>query len=111
VCESLNLVLGGPFTNSFWVFFMALGLIVPWAMEVREVLPLLLTHVQIVPRVDISTVTANGASALNPSAEASPPKKLHFSRGWAIAAAVLVLMGGVLVRYIFVFAGQMSSIR
>jgi formate-dependent nitrite reductase membrane component NrfD len=113
VRESLKLVFGGPFTILFWVFFMALGLVAPWAIEVREVLPLLLTHVQIVPRVDIATVTASGASAsaLSPSTEPDPAKKLHFSRGWAIAAAALVLMGGVFVRYIFVFAGQMSSIR
>ena len=113
VRESLNLVLGGPFTILFWVFFMALGLVLPWAMEVREVLPLLLTHVQIVPRAEIAAVTAFGASgpALSPSSEPSPAKELHFNRAWAIAAAVLVLMGGVLVRYIFVFAGQMSGIR
>lgn len=113
VRESLSLVLGGPFTILFWIFFMGLGLLAPWVIEVREVLPLLLTHVQIVPRVDIAPVTASGspATARGPSSEPAPPKKQHFGRGWAIAAAALVLMGGVLVRYIFVFAGQMSSIR
>ena len=35
--------------------------------------------------------------------------KIHFSRAWAIVAAGFILMGGVLVRYIFVFAGQMSA--
>ncbi len=113
VRESLKLVLGGPFTVLFWVFFMGLGLVLPWAIEVREVVPLFLTHVQLVPRMDTATATAAGSSAsvIGEPAEPTPTKKLHFSRAWAIAAAVLVLMGGVLVRYIFVFAGQMSAIR
>ena len=113
VRESLRLVLGGPFTVLFWVFFMGLGLVLPWAIEVREVLPLFLTHVQTVPRMNTATATATGASAsvLSEAAELAPSKKQHFSRGWSIAAAVLVLMGGVLVRDIFVFAGQMSAIR
>ncbi len=113
VRESLKLVLGGPFTVLFWVFFMGLGLVLPWAIEVREVVPLLLSQVQIVPRLDTATAAVAGASGpvVSERAELAPAKKLHFSRVWAIAAAVLVLMGGVLVRYIFVFAGQMSAIR
>ncbi len=113
VRESLKLVLGGPFTVAFWVFFMGLGLVLPWAIEVREVVPLFLTHVQLVPRADTATASAAGASisVISEPAELAPAKKLHFSRVWAVAAAVFVLMGGVLVRYIFVFAGQMSAIR
>jgi formate-dependent nitrite reductase membrane component NrfD len=113
VRESLKLVLGGPFTVLFWVFFMGLGLVLPWAIEVREVLPLLLTHVQVVPQMDTATAAVAGSSGsvIREAPERGPTKKLHFSRVWAIAAAVLVLMGGVLVRYIFVFAGQMSAIR
>jgi len=80
---------------------------------VREVVPLFLTHVPIVPRVDSATTAVAGGSVsvISEPAELAPAKKLHFSRGWAVAAAVFVLMGGVLVRFIFVFAGQMSSIR
>jgi len=113
VRQSLRLVLGGPFTILFWVFFMGLGLLLPWAIEVYEALPLLLRHAQFVPRVDTATVAAPGAavSILADTGEQAPSRKLHFSRGWAAAAAVLVLMGGVLVRYIFVFAGQMSTIQ
>ncbi len=113
VRESLKLVLGGPFTLLFWVFFMGLGLVLPWFIEVLEVLPLFLTHVQIVPRMDAATATALGSSApvISEAAELAQAKKLHFSCGWAAAAALLVLMGGVLVRYIFVFAGQVSAIR
>ncbi len=59
-----------------------------------------------------TTAVAGGSvSVISEPAELAPAKKLHFSHVWAIAAAVLVLMGGVLVRYIFVFAGQMSAIR
>jgi formate-dependent nitrite reductase membrane component NrfD len=113
VRESLKLVLGGPFTVLFWVFFMGLGLVLPWAIEVREVVPLFLSQVQVVPRLDTATAAVIGASGpvVSERAELAPAKELHFSRVWAIAAAVLVLMGGVLVRYIFVFAGQMSAIR
>jgi len=113
VRESLRLVLGGPFAVLFWVFFMGLGLVLPWAIEVREVVPLFLSQVQIVPRLDTETAVMAGTSGpvVIERAELAPAKKLHFSRVWAIAAAVLVLTGGVLVRYIFVFAGQMSAIR
>lgn len=112
VRKSLKLVLGGPFTILFWVFFMGLGLLLPFAIEVYEALPLLLRHAQFVPRVDTATVAAPGAAvSILADPEQSPSRKLHFSRSWAVAAAVLVLMGGVLVRYIFVFAGQMSAIH
>jgi len=114
VRESLKLVLGGPFTMVFWVFFMGLGLVLPWAIEVRGVVPLFLTHVQLLPRMGVATPSPAGASVSvvsELSALAPPANKLHFSRGWAVAAALLVLVGGVLVRYIFVFAGQMSAIR
>jgi protein NrfD len=113
VRESLKLVLGGPFTVLFWVFFMGVGLLLPWIIELCEVLPQFLTRVQMVPDMDAATATVPGAagSIIGGPAVPAPSKKLHFSRGWAITAAMLVLMGGVLVRYIFVFAGQMSAIR
>src|SRR5260370_12306763 len=113
VRESLKLVLGGPFTVVFWVFFMGLGLVLPWAIEVREVAPLFLTHVQLLPRMRAATPTLAGASVSVVSELSAPTsaKKLHFSRGLAVAAAAPVVGGGVLVRYIFVFAGQMSAIR
>jgi formate-dependent nitrite reductase membrane component NrfD len=97
VRESLHLILGGPFTIHFWVFFLGLGLIVPWIIEIVEVLPLLSARAQL-----------SGLNA-EASAIAAPPLKLHFSRTGAIAAAALILMGGILVRYIFVFAGQISA--
>jgi formate-dependent nitrite reductase membrane component NrfD len=111
VRESLKLILGGPFTVLFWVFFLGLGLVLPWVIEVREVLPLLAARAQIAS--GFSQIEANGGGAdpasSGESAVAAPAARLHFSRTWAIATAALILMGGVLVRYIFVFAGQMSA--
>jgi formate-dependent nitrite reductase membrane component NrfD len=34
---------------------------------------------------------------------------LHPARGLAALSAALVLLGGVVLRYVFVYAGQMSS--
>jgi formate-dependent nitrite reductase membrane component NrfD len=82
VRDSLQLILGGPFTLVFWVFFLGLGLLAPLAVEVREMAPALLSR------------TA-----------------AHCSRPLAAVAAVLVLAGGFLLRYIFVFAGQMSAFK
>lgn len=82
VRQSLALILGGPFTVLFWVFFFALGLVLPLALEIWEMLPGL-----------------------------SSQATLHYSRGIALCTAVLVLMGGFLLRYVFVFAGQVSSFR
>lgn len=109
VRESLKLILGGPFTILFWVFFLGLGLVLPWAIEIREVLPLLSARAQLA--TGLSPLEEDAPivdSEVNDTAPAHTAR-LHFSRTWAIAAAVLILMGGVLVRYIFVFAGQMSA--
>ena len=76
---SLGLILGGPFTILFWVFFVGFGLLFPLGIEVWEMIP---------------AVPKSGA--------------LHYSKSMAIAAAGLVLTGGFLLRYILVFAGQRS---
>ena len=36
---------------------------------------------------------------------------LHVSRNLAVAASGLVLFGGYVLRYVFVFAGQASGIK
>lgn len=82
VRQSLDLILGGPYTLIFWVFFLGMGLLAPLAMEVWEVLPAL----------------KSGAS-------------LHQNRKLSVAAAALVVVGGYILRYIFVYAGQDSSFR
>lgn len=82
VREALKLVMGGPFTFAFWVLFLALGLMLPLALEVWEMRPVLLER---------------GA--------------LHPGRLLAGASAALVIVGGFVLRYVFVYAGQMSSFQ
>jgi formate-dependent nitrite reductase membrane component NrfD len=79
VKRSLTLILGGPFTIMFWVFFLGFGLLFPLGMELWEMLPVL-----------------------------SGSGSLHYNRVTAFFAAFLVLTGGFLLRYIFVYAGQIS---
>ncbi len=80
VKQALWLILGGPYTLTFWVFFMGFGLLVPLAIEIYELAPSLLKG-----------------------------KPFHGNRNLALTAAGLVLFGGFLLRYIFVYAGQLSS--
>lgn len=82
VRDSLGLILGGPFTLVFWVFFLGMGLLLPLGIETYEAAPALVSN-----RVG------------------------HYRKWLAGATAVLVLAGGFLLRYIFVFAGQMSSFK
>lgn len=82
VREALRLVLGGPFTVPFWVLFFAIGLLLPLALEVWEMRPVLLAR-----------------QALQPG------------RGVTALAAGLVLFGGLMLRYVFVFAGQVSAFQ
>lgn len=82
VRQALELILGGPFTLAFWLLFMGIGLLVPLLMEVVELLPSLIS----------------GAP-------------LHHNRRLAGLAAVLVVFGGYTLRYIFVYAGQVSAFR
>jgi len=80
VKDALTLIMGGPYTLIFWVFFLFLGLLVPLAIEVYELFPSIFKG-----------------------------REFHGSRNMALTAAGLVLFGGFLLRYIFVYAGQMSS--
>jgi protein NrfD len=82
VKNSLALILGGPFTVVFWVFFLAIGLVLPLLGEAYEVIPAISSRTT----AEYRTATAAGM-------------------------AVLVLGGGLLLRYIFVFAGQMSAFK
>jgi formate-dependent nitrite reductase membrane component NrfD len=82
VQEALELILGGPFTLTFWVLFMGLGLLLPLVIELWEMKPALFSRAAI-----------------------------HHNKPLASGAAVLVLMGGYLLRYIFVYAGQISAFK
>ncbi|HEY3400603.1 MAG TPA: NrfD/PsrC family molybdoenzyme membrane anchor subunit [Geothrix sp.] len=80
VKQALTLIMGGPYTFIFWGPFLVLGLLVPLAIEVYELAPSIFKG-----------------------------HAFHGSRNLALTAAGLVLMGGFLLRYIFVYAGQLSS--
>ena len=82
VRNSLQLILGGPFTAIFWLFFFCLGLLLPLLMEIREMATML-----------------------------SSPSTIKHGKLAAGTAAILVLIGGFLLRYIFVYAGQISAFR
>jgi formate-dependent nitrite reductase membrane component NrfD len=82
VQESLKLILGGPFTVLFWVFFLGLGLITPLVVELSELVPVIVAN-----------------------------REFHYHRPIAAGTALLILAGGFLLRYIFVFAGQMSAMQ
>jgi formate-dependent nitrite reductase membrane component NrfD len=82
VRQSMHLILGGPFTLVFWIFFLWFGLLLPLAIEVGEMLPGMLSR-----------------------------GGLHARKWLAATTAVLILSGGFLLRYVFVFAGQMSAFK
>ena len=82
VQDSLKLILGGPFTILFWVFFLGLGLLTPLLIELKELVPVMVSN-----------------------------REFHYNRFVTAGAALLILSGGFLLRYIFVFAGQMSAMQ
>jgi len=67
--EAANLFLGGPYTMSFWIFVVMLGLLIPALLEIMEL------------------------------------RKFHIP---VIIPAVLILFGSLMLRFIIVYAGQMS---
>ena len=77
--ESLNLILGGPFTLPFWLGVVLLGLLIPLAIEGFELFPVVWQE-----------------------------QAVKYSRLWGGLSASLVLVGGFLLRYVFVYAGQVS---
>ncbi len=67
--EAARLFLGGPYTMSFWIFVVIIGMIIPAVLEILEL------------------------------------RKFHVP---AVVAAILVLFGSVMLRFIIVYAGQAS---
>lgn len=82
VQDALKLILGGPYTFVFWVVFMLLGLLLPLGIELWEMAPAFLQK-----------------------------SAVHHNKRLASGAALLVLMGGYVLRYVFVYAGQVSAFK
>lgn len=80
VQDALHLILGGPFTVLFWGAFVGTGLLIPLVIESYELMPAVIRK-----------------------------KPFHFTGRLVAVTAALVLAGGFLLRYIFVYAGQMST--
>ncbi|MDM8529178.1 polysulfide reductase NrfD [Anaerolineales bacterium HSG24] len=77
--ESMSLIMGGPFTLVFWVGVVLVGLLIPLAIEGFELFPVIWKEAAV-----------------------------KYSRLWGGLSAVMVLIGGFLLRYVLVYAGQMS---
>lgn len=77
--ESLNLIAGGPYTLWFWGGVVLLGLLIPLAIEGFELFPVVWQE-----------------------------QAVKYSRLWGGLSAALVLVGGFLMRFVFVYAGQIS---
>jgi formate-dependent nitrite reductase membrane component NrfD len=67
--EAAGLFLGGPYTMSFWIFVVILGMLVPAVLEIMEL------------------------------------RKFHVP---VLVPAVLVIFGSLMLRFIIVYAGQVS---
>ncbi len=80
--DSAHLIMGGPFTLSFWVLVVGIGMILPFALEVYELIPHYIKQVEL--------------------------KDYNPWTSWIIAVSVLA--GGFAMRYIVIYAGQMSQV-
>ena len=77
--SSIELILGGEYTLWFWVGVILLGILLPLAIEGYELFPVILK---------------DGAA--------------RHSLALSAASGVLVLVGGFILRFVFVYAGQAS---
>lgn len=76
---SIELILGGEYTAWFWIGVIGLGILLPLAIEGYELFPVILKE---------------GAT--------------RYSLALSAISAVLVLVGGFILRFVFVYAGQAS---
>ncbi len=77
--SSIELILGGEYTLWFWIGVILLGILLPLAIEAYELFPVILKE---------------GAA--------------RYSLALSAASGVLVLIGGFVLRFVFVYAGQAS---
>jgi formate-dependent nitrite reductase membrane component NrfD len=80
-CEAVKLIMGGEFTLPFWLLVVGVGMLLPLAIEVYELIPHYNRHAE-------------------PSGH-SP---------WiSVIFATSVLVGGFALRYVVIYAGQISQ--
>ncbi|MGB8648131.1 MAG: NrfD/PsrC family molybdoenzyme membrane anchor subunit [Anaerolineae bacterium] len=77
--DSISLILGGEFTLPFWGGVILLGILIPLVIEGYELFPI---------------IYKEGAA--------------RYSLALSGASGLLVLVGGFVLRYVFVYAGQVS---
>jgi polysulfide reductase chain C len=77
--DSLKMILGGEFTGLFWIGFVVVGLLVPLLMETLDLIP-----------------------------EIARSRKPYHIKTFGYVSAILVLVGGFILRYVFVYAGQLT---
>lgn len=78
--SAVAVIMGGELTTLFWFGFVVLGLLLPAAIELKYVMPTLLYQ-----------------------------KQFTIPRSMEILICVLVLVGGFMLRYIVVIAGQITG--
>jgi formate-dependent nitrite reductase membrane component NrfD len=80
-CEAAKLIMGGEFTLPFWLLVVGVGMLLPLAIEVYELIPYCNRHAEPI--------------------EHSP---------WiSVIFATSVLVGGFALRYVVIYAGQISQ--
>jgi formate-dependent nitrite reductase membrane component NrfD len=80
--EAVHLIMGGEFTLLFWVLVVGVGILLPLVLEVYELIPHYITHVE-----------------------------LREHNPWISGIiATSVLIGGFAMRYVVIYAGQMAPI-
>jgi formate-dependent nitrite reductase membrane component NrfD len=80
--EAVHLIMGGKFTLLFWALVVGVGILLPLVLEVYELIPHYITHVE-----------------------------LREHNPWISGIiATSVLIGGFALRYVVIYAGQMSQI-
>ena len=77
--QSLKLILGGVYTGWLWIGVVLLGLFVPLVIEIVEIWPLIIRR-----------------------------RRVHHSRAVTLFVVSCILLGGFILRSVFVFAGQTS---
>ena len=79
--EAVHLIMGGRFTLPFWILAVGVGILLPLALEVYELIPHYIEHVE-----------------------------LREHNPWISGIiTTAVLIGGFTMRYIVIYAGQMSQ--